>query len=50
MVVPLVAEVEREGRVGGFCGNIAWCTGIVTREAAISLIEQVRARVHDERL
>ena len=38
--VPLVAQVEREGRVGGFCGNIARYTGIVTREAAIDLLRQ----------
>jgi hypothetical protein len=38
--IPLVAEVEREGRVGGFCGNIARYTGIVTREAGIDLIRQ----------
>ncbi|AXB75883.1 hypothetical protein [Novosphingobium sp. P6W] len=40
---PLVAQVEREGRVGGFCGNIARYTGIVTREAAIDLLRQARA-------
>lgn len=40
--VPLVAQVEREGRVGGFCGNIARYTGIVTREAVIDLIRQAR--------
>lgn len=40
---PLVAQVEREGRVGGFCGNIARYTGIVTREAAIDLLEKARA-------
>lgn len=39
---PLVAQVERAGRVGGFCGNIARYTGIVTREAAIDLIGQAR--------
>ncbi|MBU0555081.1 MAG: hypothetical protein KKD64_07340 [Alphaproteobacteria bacterium] len=38
--MPLVAQVEREGRVGGFCGNIARYTGIVTREAGIDLIRQ----------
>ena len=38
--VPLVTQVEREGRVGGFCGNIARYTGIVTREAGIDLIRQ----------
>lgn len=37
---PLAAQVEREGRVGGFCGNIARYTGIVTREAGIDLIRQ----------
>lgn len=40
---PLVAQVEREGRVGGFCGNIARYTGIVTREAAIDLLRQAQA-------
>lgn len=39
---PLVAQVERDGRVGGFCGNIARYTGIVTREAGIELIRQAR--------
>ena len=39
---PLVSQVERPGRVGGFCGNIARYTGIVTREAAIDLISQAR--------
>ncbi|MBO9579775.1 MAG: hypothetical protein J7498_02685 [Sphingobium sp.] len=38
--IPLTALVEREGRVGGFCGNIARYTGIVTREAGIDLIRQ----------
>lgn len=37
----LVAQVERKGRVGGFCGNIARYTGIVTREAAFDLLRQV---------
>jgi hypothetical protein len=41
--LPLIAQVEREGRVGGFCGNIARYTGIVTREAGIDLIRQARA-------
>jgi len=40
---PVVAQVEREGRVGGFCGNIARYTGIVTREAGIDLIRQAQA-------
>lgn len=40
---PLAAQIEREGRVGGFCGNIARYTGIVAREAAIDLIRQARA-------
>lgn len=40
---PLVAEMEREGRVGGFCGNIACYTGIITREAAIDLLAKARA-------
>ena len=39
---PLVAQVERVGRVGGFCGNIARYTGIVTREAGIELIRQAK--------
>lgn len=39
---PIVAQVERDGRVGGFCGNIARYTGIVTREAGIELIRQAR--------
>lgn len=39
---PLVAQVERAGRVGGFCGNLARYTGIVTREAGIDLIRQAR--------
>lgn len=38
--IPLGAQVEREGRVGGFCGNIARYTGIVAREAGIDLIRQ----------
>lgn len=42
---PLVAQVERDGRVGGFCGNIARYTGIVTREAGIELIRQARGSV-----
>lgn len=40
--LPIISQVEREGRVGGFCGNIARYTGIVTREAAIELIKQVK--------
>jgi hypothetical protein len=39
----LVAQVERKGRVGGFCGNIARYTGIVTREAAFDLLRQVES-------
>lgn len=42
VTTPLVAQVERTGRVGGFCGNIARYTGIVTREAGIDLIRQAR--------
>lgn len=42
VAVPVVAQVEREGRVGAFCGNIARYTGIVTREAAIDLIRRAR--------
>jgi hypothetical protein len=38
----LVAQVEREGRVGGFCGNIARYTGIVTREAGIELVTRAQ--------
>lgn len=41
--VPVSAQVERDGRVGGFCGNIARYTGIVTREAGIDLIRQARS-------
>jgi len=40
--IPLSSQVEREGRVGGFCGNIARYTGIVTREAGIELIRQAQ--------
>lgn len=40
---PIVAQIERDGRVGGFCGNIARYTGIVSREAGIELIRQARA-------
>lgn len=40
---PLAAQVEREGRMGGFCGNIARYTGIVTREAGIDLLRQAQA-------
>jgi hypothetical protein len=42
VTTPLVAQVERLGRVGGFCGNIAQYAGIVTREAGIDLIRQAR--------
>lgn len=45
----LVAEVERNGRVGGFCGHIARFTGIVTREAAIDLVRQARASAGEHR-
>lgn len=41
--MPIVAEVEREGRVGGFCANIARYTGVVTREAGIELVRLARA-------
>lgn len=41
--LPLFASVERKGRVGGFCGNIARYTGIVTREAGVALINQALA-------
>ncbi|WP_336963973.1 hypothetical protein [Sphingobium aquiterrae] len=40
--LPLTVSVEREGRVGGFCGNMARYTGIVSREAAIALIAKAR--------
>lgn len=42
-VRPIVASVEREGRVGGFCGNMARYTAIVGREAAIELIRKASA-------
>lgn len=42
VTTPLEAQIERAGRVGGFCGNIARYTGIVTREAGIELIHQAR--------
>jgi|GEM_PF-1825802 hypothetical protein len=38
--VPLVASVERKGKVGGFCGHIARYIGIISREAGIDLIRQ----------
>jgi hypothetical protein len=41
--VPLNVEVEREGRVGGFCGHIARFIGIVSREAGIAMIDEARA-------
>ena len=41
--VPITAEVERKGRVGGFCGHIARYTGIVTREAGIALLNKALA-------
>ncbi|WP_336971795.1 hypothetical protein [Sphingobium aromaticiconvertens] len=40
---PIVASVEREGRVGGFCGNMARYTAIVSREAGIELIRKASA-------
>lgn len=46
---PLIAQVERTGRVGGFCGNIARYTGIVTREAGIELIRQAQLAAGDNR-
>ena len=42
VTTPLIAQIERPGRVGGFCGNIARYAGIVTREAGIDLIRQAR--------
>lgn len=42
VTTPVVAQIERNGRVGGFCGNIARYTGIVTREAGIDLIRRAR--------
>jgi hypothetical protein len=47
--VPLTANVERAGRVGGFCGNIARYTGIVTREAGIALVNQALAAYVESR-
>jgi hypothetical protein len=41
--LPLFVTVERKGRVGGFCGNIARYTGIVAREAGIALIDKALA-------
>jgi hypothetical protein len=41
-LIPVVAQVQKDGRVGGLCGNIARYTGIVTREAGIELIHQAR--------
>lgn len=38
--IPVIAQVERGGRVGTFCGNVARYTGIVTREAGIELIRK----------
>ncbi len=43
MSVPLAVRVERNGRVGGFCGHMARFTSIVSREAGIQLIAQARA-------
>lgn len=45
--IPVTSQTEREGRVGGFCGNIARYTGIVTREAAIDLISQARKALRE---
>ena len=42
-VRPIVASVEREGRVGGFCGNMARYTAIVGREAGIELLRKASA-------
>lgn len=39
----IVASVEREGRVGGFCGNMARYTAIVGREAGIELLRKADA-------
>lgn len=47
--LPLSVTVERKGRVGGFCGNIARYTGIVTREAGIALIDQALAAYETNR-
>ena len=41
--LPITAEVERKGRVGGFCGHIARYTGIVTREAGVALLDKALA-------
>lgn len=43
MVRPIVASVEREGRVGGFCGNMARYTAIVGREAGLELLRKADA-------
>lgn len=40
---PVLADVEREGRVGGFCGNMARYTAIVGREAGIELLGKALA-------
>jgi len=48
-LLPLFVTVERKGRVGGFCGNIARYTGIVTREAGIALINQALAAYETNR-
>lgn len=38
--LPISVSVEREGRVGGFCGNMARYTAIVSREAGIELLKK----------
>lgn len=40
---PISTSVEREGRVGGFCGNMARYTAIVSREAGIELLKKASA-------
>lgn len=40
---PISVNVEREGRVGGFCGNMARYTAIVSREAGIELLNKASA-------
>lgn len=43
VTLPVSASVERNGRVGGFCGNMARYTAIVSREAGIELLNKARA-------
>lgn len=43
--VPVSANVERSGTVGGFCGNLARFIGMVSREAGIALLADARAKL-----